>query len=90
MGRRQQRGGDPRRPLVSDDDPAIPREMQARIFDPFFTTKQVGESTGLGLDIARRIIEAHGGDVTFDSKPGNTRFVVRLPLEGRRQGARAG
>jgi signal transduction histidine kinase len=74
---------------ISDDGPGIPREMQVRIFEPFFTTKEIGESTGLGLDIARRIIEAHGGEVTFESEPGNTRFVVRLPLEGRRQEARA-
>jgi signal transduction histidine kinase len=66
---------------VSDDGPGIPREAQARIFEPFFTTKQVGEGTGLGLDIVRRIVASHGGEVTFESEPGETRFVVRLPLE---------
>jgi signal transduction histidine kinase len=68
---------------ISDDGPGIPREIQNRIFEPFFTTKQIGEGTGLGLDIVRRIVVAHGGEVAFDSKPGETRFVVRLPIKGR-------
>jgi signal transduction histidine kinase len=68
---------------ISDDGPGIPEEIRDRIFEPFLTTKEVGEGTGLGLDIVRRIIAAHGGEVAFDSKPGETRFVVRLPIEGR-------
>jgi Histidine kinase-, DNA gyrase B-, and HSP90-like ATPase len=56
-------------------------EIQSRIFEPFFTTKQIGEGTGLGLDIVRRIVAAQGGEVAFDSRPGETRFVVRLPVE---------
>jgi signal transduction histidine kinase len=68
---------------VTDDGPGIPREIQNRIFEPFFTTKQIGEGTGLGLDIVRRIVVAHGGKVTFDSRPGETRFVVSLPIKGR-------
>ena len=68
---------------IADNGPGIPREIQSRVFEPFFTTKQVGEGTGLGLDIVRRIVVAHGGEVAFDSKPGETRFVVRLPIEGR-------
>jgi len=66
---------------ITDDGPGVPREIQSRIFEPFFTTKQVGEGTGLGLDIVRRIVAAHGGEVAFDSRPGETRFVVRLPVE---------
>lgn len=66
---------------ISDDGPGIPREVGARVFEPFFTTKQVGEGTGLGLDIVRRIVASHGGEVAFDSEPGRTRFVVRLPIE---------
>jgi signal transduction histidine kinase len=46
---------------IADDGPGIPREIQNRIFEPFFTTKQIGKGTGLGLDIVRRIIVAHGG-----------------------------
>ena len=68
---------------IADDGPGISREIQNRIFEPFFTTKQIGEGTGLGLDIVRRIVVAHGGEVAFDTKPGETRFAVRLPLKGR-------
>ncbi|HEX8919321.1 MAG TPA: ATP-binding protein, partial [Chloroflexota bacterium] len=50
-------------------------------FEPFFTTKDPGQGSGLGLDIARRIVvDRHGGDLSFQSVPGDTRFVVRLPL----------
>jgi signal transduction histidine kinase len=63
-----------------DNGPGIPPEIKTRIFEPFFTTKPVGEGTGLGLDTVRRIIQNHHGDVTFDSRPGETRFVVRIPF----------
>jgi signal transduction histidine kinase len=65
---------------VIDNGPGIPPETKTRIFEPFFTTKPVGEGTGLGLDTVRRIIQNHHGDVTFDSRPGETRFVVRIPF----------
>jgi len=66
---------------VRDNGPGIPEELQERVFEPFFTTKPPGHGTGLGLDIARRIIaDLHGGDLTVESVPGATRFVVRLPL----------
>jgi signal transduction histidine kinase len=64
---------------VVDSGPGIPPEFQDRIFDPFFTTKDVGEGTGLGLDIVRRVVAGHGGVVSVASKPGETRFTVRLP-----------
>ncbi len=64
---------------ILDDGPGIPDEIQARIFEPFYTTKDVGEGTGLGLDVARRIVERHRGDVSVESEPGRTRFEVRLP-----------
>ena len=66
---------------VFDDGPGIPRELQARVFEPFFTTKQVGEATGLGLDIVRRIVASHGGEIALASEFGKTRLVVRLPIE---------
>jgi signal transduction histidine kinase len=65
---------------IGDTGPGIPPEIQPRIFDPFFTTKGVGEGTGLGLDTACRIIRNHHGAIRVESKPGDTRFQVRLPL----------
>jgi signal transduction histidine kinase len=65
---------------VADDGPGVPRELQSRLFEPFFTTKEVGKGTGLGLDIVRRIVENHRGQVRLISEPGDTRFEVRLPL----------
>jgi signal transduction histidine kinase len=64
---------------VTDDGPGIPDEIRARIFDPFFTTKAPGEGTGLGLDIARRVVYRHGGDVDVESAAGHTEFRVTLP-----------
>jgi len=64
---------------IADDGPGIPEEIRTRIFDPFFTTKPVGQGTGLGLDLARRIVHLHGGDIEFSSQPGHTVFRVRLP-----------
>ena len=66
---------------VGDTGPGVPPEIQGRIFDPFFTTKPVGEDTGLGLDISWRIVvNKHHGDLRVESVPGDTRFLVRLPL----------
>ena len=65
---------------IADNGPGIPREVQHRIFEPFFTTKDVGEGTGLGLEIVARIVKQHRGELSFDSKPGHTSFQVRLPL----------
>lgn len=67
---------------VEDDGDGIPEEIQGRVFEPFFTTKDVGEGTGLGLDIAHRIVtRQHGGEIEVASEPGRTVFTVRLPLE---------
>jgi signal transduction histidine kinase len=68
---------------VSDTGVGMDRETQARIFEPFFTTKPVGQGTGLGLDIAFRIVvNKHRGYLKAVSEPGSTTFVVRLPLDG--------
>jgi signal transduction histidine kinase len=64
---------------IIDDGPGIPPETLGRIFDPFFTTKDVGKGTGLGLDIVRRILRRHNGEVDVDSRPGRTEFRVVLP-----------
>lgn len=67
---------------ISDDGPGISQENSARIFDPFFTTKPAGVGTGLGLNIAHKIItREYQGDITFASEPGKTVFRVRLPQQ---------
>jgi signal transduction histidine kinase len=65
---------------VVDDGPGIPADVVPRIFDPFFTTKDIGKGTGLGLDIVQRIVAHHRGTVSVESRPGETRFSIRLPL----------
>ena len=65
---------------IGDHGSGIPPELQERIFDPFFTTKPVGKGTGLGLEIVQRIVtQSFGGEIKLESKPGDTRFVIRLP-----------
>ncbi|MBJ8348621.1 ATP-binding protein [Antrihabitans sp. YC2-6] len=71
---------------IVDTGPGVPEAIQSRVFEPFFTTKPVGEGTGLGLDISFRIVvNKHRGDIRVESKPGNTRFIVRLPLTAARE-----
>jgi signal transduction histidine kinase len=66
---------------IGDTGPGVPDDIKKRVFEPFFTTKPVGQGTGLGLDISYRIVvNGHGGDIVLDSKPGDTKFQVRLPL----------
>src|SRR6266498_2079416 len=66
---------------IEDNGPGIPPEVQAHMFEPFFTTKSVGTGTGLGLIISNRIVgDRHGGEIEFESRPGETRFKVRLPI----------
>ncbi len=75
---------------IIDNGHGIPDNLQNRVFEPFFTTKNVGEGTGLGLDIAMRIVRTHKGDITMDSRPGCTMMHVRLPVSPRRPGHERG
>lgn len=63
---------------ITDSGKGIPEEIKKRIFDPFFTTKRQGEGTGLGLDIVRRIIDKHHGEIDFTSEPRRTTFTVKI------------
>jgi PAS domain S-box-containing protein len=65
--------------LITDTGPGIPTDIQQRIFEPFFTTKARG--SGLGLSVARRIIEEHGGTIDVESEERKgTQFIIKLPL----------
>src|SRR6185437_1627729 len=65
---------------IADQGAGIAAENRDHIFEPFFTTKPVGVGTGLGLDIAHRIVVGQfGGEIKFSSEPGHTEFVVRVP-----------
>ena len=78
--------GDRVRVEIGDTGPGVPEKLRQRIFEPFFTTKPVGQGTGLGLDVCYRIVVGrHGGDLAVESRPGDTRFIVRLPLTERSQ-----
>lgn len=63
-----------------DDGIGIPDKIKEKIFLPFFTTKPQGEGTGLGLDIVKKIITNHSGDIKFESITGQTIFNVVLPI----------
>ena len=66
---------------IIDNGPGIPQEIINRIFDPFFTTKKVGDGTGIGLDLVKRIIDHHNGEIKVNSKPGRTEFVICIPKQ---------
>ena len=61
---------------IVDNGTGIPAEIRDRIFDPFFTTKPVGQGTGLGLDIVRRLVRHNDGEIAVESQPGRTEFRV--------------
>jgi signal transduction histidine kinase len=68
---------------IADHGAGIPDEVKPRIFEAFFTTKPQGSGTGLGLEIVHRIVtQKFGGTIDVESRPGSTRFIVRLPLDG--------
>ena len=77
---------------IIDNGPGIPPENLSHIFEPFFTTKGVGSGKGLGLTISQGIVgDRHGGEIEVESKAGETRFIVRLPVRRieRNEGAEA-
>jgi len=65
---------------VIDSGQGIPESITNRIFEPFFTTKRLGEGSGLGLDISKKIVEEHSGKIDFQSRPGRTVFHVAFPI----------
>jgi signal transduction histidine kinase len=66
---------------IHDNGPGIPEDVRAHLFEPFFTTKGVGKGTGLGLIISYRIVgDRHRGELEFESQPGHTVFIARLPM----------
>lgn len=68
---------------VADTGPGIEPHHLERIWDPFFTTKPVGQGTGLGLSVTRRVIDRHAGQIEVVSEPGRgARFIVTLPVAG--------
>jgi signal transduction histidine kinase len=69
---------------VVDNGHGVPTEIRDRVFDPFFTTKPVGMGTGLGLDIVRRLVQRHNGQIDVESIPGRTEFRVTLPISASR------
>lgn len=68
--------------IIIDNGPGIPEDILTKIYDPFFTTKEPGKGTGLGLDIVSQIVRQHKGYLKAESKAGETRFVISLPVNG--------
>jgi len=66
---------------IGDSGPGIPPEILATVFDPFVTTKPPGAGTGLGLNISHGIVQKHRGEIAVASRPGDTRFTVKLPID---------
>ena len=66
---------------ITDNGPGIPEDLMSKIFDPFFTTKEIGKGSGLGLEIAKKIVEQHNGSLKAASQPGKTTFTVCIPLK---------
>ncbi|WP_396624198.1 ATP-binding protein [Luteitalea sp.] len=73
---------------IVDNGPGIPPEVLSRMFEPFFTTKPVGQGTGLGLDIVRRLLSHNNADIDVESTPGHTEFRVSLPIAAAAQAGR--
>ncbi|HKB39692.1 MAG TPA: ATP-binding protein, partial [Gemmataceae bacterium] len=73
---------------VSDTGPGIPPERLPRLFDPFFSTKK--EGMGLGLSIARSLVEAHGGRIWVENSPDGATFRVTLPTNHQQSNSASG
>ena len=69
---------------VGDSGAGVPVALRERIFEPFFTTKPPGSGTGLGLTMAREIVERHGGILDVREAPGGTLFHIEVPLRAHR------
>jgi signal transduction histidine kinase len=69
---------------IADNGPGIPGDVLPHIFEPFYTTKGQGAGSGLGLEIAYGIVQAHRGSIEVQTEPGSTRFIVRLPVDYRK------
>ncbi|MGB3509951.1 MAG: ATP-binding protein [Microcoleaceae cyanobacterium] len=65
---------------ITDSGQGIPEEIKSKIFEPFFTTKPLGEGSGMGLDIVKKIIDKHSGKIQLESQPGKTKFTIFLPI----------
>ncbi len=65
---------------ITDSGSGISEENMSQLFDPFFTTKAMGQGTGMGLDIVKKIIDRQKGDIKVKSKPGETTFTICLPI----------
>lgn len=65
---------------INDNGSGIPDNIKSKIFDPFFTTKEIGKGTGMGLETVQRIVLKHKGSIKVNSVPGNTTFIICLPI----------
>jgi two-component system, NtrC family, sensor kinase len=67
---------------IADNGCGMEPDIRDKIFEPFFTTKKQGEGSGLGLDIVKKIVDKHNGEVTFISELGvGTVFTIRIPVD---------
>ena len=78
------RNGDALHVRIRDEGSGIPPENRSKIFDPFFTTKEHG--TGLGMAIAHKLIQGHGGDIRLEEEGRGSTFLVVLPMTGSANG----
>jgi PAS domain S-box-containing protein len=74
---------------VKDNGTGVPANVKSRIFEPLYTTKEIGTGTGMGLALCHRIVEAHGGTIELESRPGEgAAFAIRLPCADRQEQTR--
>jgi len=63
---------------ISDTGHGIPKDIQQKVFEPFFTTKKSGEGSGIGLDIVKKVVDAHGGKIELHSDTNGTEFKIYI------------